>query len=270
MAARKEQIPSVWTRPQRARRRDQPALSREQIVAEAIAILDADGIEALSMRRLGTRLNAGATSMYTHVANKEELIELVVDEVLGELRLPDTTALRGSGSSGAAGSGSVGSGSADPDAWRAAITECADGVRATVLRHPWLVSVLGDVGLAYLGPNMMRFSEAMLTVLEEAGFELLEANDAMGVVMAFVVGMATSEASWLTTIARHGTDEQAWVEQLLPAAEEAARGHPRLHRLYLMQQSLDASATREKGFANGIRLVLDGIELAHRARTENR
>ena len=70
-------IASPWNRPQK--RRTQPALSREQIVAEAFALLDAEGIDALSMRKLGARLNAGATSLYTHVANKEELLALVVD-----------------------------------------------------------------------------------------------------------------------------------------------------------------------------------------------
>ncbi|MBO0515534.1 TetR/AcrR family transcriptional regulator, partial [Streptomyces beijiangensis] len=87
MSAEKKQVPSVWTRPQR-RVREQPALSRDQIVTEALALLDDAGIEALSMRKLGTRLNAGATSLYTHVANKDELIELVVDLVYGEIEVP--------------------------------------------------------------------------------------------------------------------------------------------------------------------------------------
>jgi len=71
-------IPSVWTRD-----REQPALSRAAIVREAIAMLDAEGTEALSMRKLGARLNAGATSLYRHVASKDELMELALDEVAG-------------------------------------------------------------------------------------------------------------------------------------------------------------------------------------------
>src|ERR687893_1971585 len=79
---------SVWTRPRRARG-GQPALSREQIVRAAIEILDAEGAAGLSMRRLGTRLGSGATSLYWHVAHKDELLELAVDEVLGEVYVPE-------------------------------------------------------------------------------------------------------------------------------------------------------------------------------------
>lgn len=86
-------IPSVWAR--RTREADQPALSRAAIVREAVVMLDADGVEALSMRKLGARLNAGATSLYRHVATKDELMELAVDEVFGEIAVPPPTAPTG-------------------------------------------------------------------------------------------------------------------------------------------------------------------------------
>ena len=85
MAAKPNPAPSVWTRP---REPEQPALSRAAIVREAITMLDADGIEALSMRKLGAALNAGATSLYRHVATKDELMELAVDEVVAEITVP--------------------------------------------------------------------------------------------------------------------------------------------------------------------------------------
>src|SRR6478672_5502572 len=78
-------LTSVWTRPQR---RQKEQLTRERIVAEAIRLLDEEGLEALSMRSLGQRLGAGATSLYRHVASKDELIELVADEVYGEMEVP--------------------------------------------------------------------------------------------------------------------------------------------------------------------------------------
>ena len=77
-------LDSVWLRPTRERT-GQPSLSREQIVRAAIELLDAEGAAGLSMRRLGTKLGSGATSLYWHVANKDELLELAVDEVLGEI-----------------------------------------------------------------------------------------------------------------------------------------------------------------------------------------
>ncbi|WP_037899082.1 TetR/AcrR family transcriptional regulator [Streptomyces sp. NRRL S-350] len=243
-------IPTLWTRPQRPRR-DQPALSREQIVTQALALLDSDGTEALSMRKLGARLNAGATSLYTHVANKDELLALVVDQVFAELPLPRTDAPQG-----------------DPKVWRAAIEECAEGVRAVILRHPWMVSVLGDVGMVYFGPSWMRLSEAFLALLEESGLDLAQANEAMGVVIGYTIGTATVEAAWLSALAKRGLGEQEWMDQLLPAVAEATKDHPRLHRLYTTQVQREIEAGRDSAFLNGVRLILDGIEASWAARAE--
>ncbi|SDL83944.1 TetR/AcrR family transcriptional regulator [Nonomuraea jiangxiensis] len=230
-----EPFPSVWARP-RPRRREQPALSREQIVAAALELLDTEGIDALSMRRLGTRLNAGATSMYTHVAGKEELLELVVDEVYGEVEPP------------VAGAG-----------WRVAVTRCAHGMRSAFLRHPWIGSVQGEAGVAYLGPNVLRLSEAVLAVFEEGGFSLEAADQALNVVMAYVIGRSTSEAAWLTKLARGGQDEQEWAARLWPAAEQAVRDYPRLRRLYAAQRGQNLRGARDQEFDDGLACVLDGL-----------
>ncbi|MFJ9456546.1 TetR/AcrR family transcriptional regulator [Kitasatospora sp. NPDC101447] len=257
MAAKPEDgtsgIPTLWTRPQRPRR-EQPALSREQIVTEALALLDSDGIEALSMRKLGARLNAGATSLYTHVANKEELLALAVDQVFAELPLPETTATPGD----------------DPKVWRTAVEGCAEGVRAVILRHPWMVSVIGDVGMVYFGPSWMRLSEAFLTLLETSGLDLADANEAMGVVIGYTIGAATVEAAWLSALAKRGREEQEWMEQLLPAVVEATKEHPRLHRLYTTQVDQEIAAGRDTAFLSGVRLILDGIEASWAARSADR
>src|ERR1700746_1839536 len=85
MAAGANPIPAVWAG---QREPEPPALSRAAIVREAITLLDAEGIEALSMRKLGAALNAGATSLYRHVATQDELMELAVDEVVAEITVP--------------------------------------------------------------------------------------------------------------------------------------------------------------------------------------
>ncbi|NUU21329.1 MAG: TetR family transcriptional regulator [Streptomycetaceae bacterium] len=230
-------IPSVWTRPVR-RRRDQPGLSRAQIVTEAVALLDAEGLEALSMRRLGTRLNAGATSMYSHVANKDELIELVLDEVYGELAVPPVE---------------------DPAEWRAYATTCAERLRAMILRHPWTVSVFGQVGVAYLGPNVLRMTEAMMAIFEEAGFPPYDADHAVKSLTGYVTGMATGEAAWLTALARSGLDERTWMERMLPAAREAVRPYPRVSERFdalTAPHADEAQSPLEYGLAR----LLDGLE----------
>ncbi|MEU5052411.1 TetR/AcrR family transcriptional regulator [Streptomyces sp. NPDC021096] len=240
MTADDQPIPSVWTRPQRGRR-DQPALSRDQIVAEAIRLLDAEGIDALSMRKLGTRLGAGATSLYRHVTNKDELIELVLDEVYGELRVPTVD---------------------DSAAWREAVAQSAHSVRTMILRHPWTASVLGAAGTAYLGPNLMRLSEDMLAMLESAGFTLEEANHALTTVTAYVIGMTTAEAAMLTMLTRSGRTETEWAEQVLEAGRQAVATYPRLSALYAAHIGKDPQRTREEDFDHGLDRILDGLAAA--------
>src|SRR5258708_29307562 len=90
MTASTNPIPSVWARQQREP--DQPALSRAAIVREAIDVLDADGIEALSMRKLGARLNAGATPPSRPPATKDNRMKLAVDEVSARSPYPPAAA----------------------------------------------------------------------------------------------------------------------------------------------------------------------------------
>ncbi|MHA6761084.1 TetR/AcrR family transcriptional regulator [Streptacidiphilus sp. PAMC 29251] len=241
--AGEQTIASVWTRPRRPQRQPS-ALGREQIVAEAVALLDEEGIAALSMRKLGARLGSGATSIYWHVPSKDELVELVVDEVYGELRAPDLQ----------------GADAADPAVWRAATVEYARSVRAMVLRHTWVGGLLGESGLSYLGPNMMRLSDGMLGLYRAAGFTLLKANDAITTVTAYVLGMATGEAAMLTTIARSGVSEQEWVAALLPTAERAAQPYPHLRELYVAYRAVDPEVGREDGFGYGLERILDGLQ----------
>lgn len=237
MAAAQKPITSVWTRP--ARERKQPSLSREQIVAEAVLLLDADGIEALSMRKLGTRLGAGATSLYRHVANKDELIELVVDEVYGELQLPEP---------------------ADPAGWRTSVAAGARSLRAMALRHPWVGPVLGQVGLVHLGPNVMRMTERMLAQFETAGFPAEESEQALSALISYVIGTAISEAAYLAMIARSGTTEREWVAGLLPAVDDATHDLPRLHRGAAAHRDKDPEQVRENTFTYGLERVLDGLQ----------
>ncbi|MCM6772683.1 TetR/AcrR family transcriptional regulator [Nocardia sp. CDC159] len=237
MAAKTQEIASVWTRPQRPRR-DTPNLSREHIVAEAIALLDEEGMTALSMRKLGARLGAGATSLYTHVANKDELIELVADQIFGELTTPDPE---------------------HPDGWRAAMLALARDLRATILRHPWLAAILGEVGLLYLGPNMMRLNEAALTVLEESGFDTDTADHALTVLFSFVLGVAVVEAATQVAVRRSGLSEQEWITKLWPAAEAASRDYPRIHKLYTRQSPTDVVSSADQLFVHRVGLILDGL-----------
>ncbi|MGJ5895205.1 TetR/AcrR family transcriptional regulator C-terminal domain-containing protein [Streptomyces niveiscabiei] len=235
MTAKRNPIPSVWARPRREP--DQPALSRGAIVCEAVAMLDAEGVEALSMRKLGARLNAGATSLYRHVATKDELMELAADEVFGEIAVPP----------------------ADGDNWRGAVTDAAFSFRATILRHPWLASVLGQAGLAYLGPNLMSRSESLAALFVRAGFP--DPDNAISALLAYVTGMSGTEAAWLGTVARSGDTEAEFVARLMPAAEEAAAGYTHLADGYRAPEGRGPEETREAKFRYGLDVVLDGLAM---------
>ncbi|MFJ6696555.1 TetR/AcrR family transcriptional regulator C-terminal domain-containing protein [Streptomyces sp. NPDC091272] len=229
-------IASVWARP-RAKQREQ--LSREQIVTQAVLLLDADGIESLSMRKLGTRLGAGATSLYRHVANKDELIELVVDEIYGELEVP-------------AVSGELG--------WREATVRSAYSVRSMALRHPWMASVMGQVGLVHLGPNVMRMTERLADIIAAAGFPVEEADLALSAVFSYVIGYATSEAAQLSLIARSGLSEAEWIESLSDASARATEDLPRLREGRDNYQGRSPEQIRNEKFGYGLQRVLDGLE----------
>lgn len=230
MASKEDPVPSVWARPPKAHR--PPALSRAAIVREAIVMLDEDGIEALSMRKLGARLNAGATSMYRHVATKDELMELAVDEVLGEVTVPP----------------------ADEEDWRTTVAGCAHSFRATALRHPWLCAELGQAGLAYLGPNLTALSERLITTLADAGFA--EPHTAVDVVFSYAIGMSTTECAWLITVARSGQSEARFLARLVPATDDETGQHPDDRT---ETGALGHLAIRDAKFGDGLAIVLDGL-----------
>jgi AcrR family transcriptional regulator len=222
-------IPSVWAREVAAK----PAgLTRERIVSAALELLDAEGLAALSMRSLGKRLDAGATSMYRHVANKDELVELVVDEVYGEVVVPQP---------------------GERDGWRDGIATAARSLRAMALRHPWVTGALGQAGLAYLGPNLARASQRMLDVFGAGGFDPLESDQAMSAVIAYVVGTVTSETAWLDLVARSGKSESELVAGL-----QETQDH--LNETAAAEAYDDPAVYREDTFMFGLDLILDGLQ----------
>ncbi|MEC3913876.1 TetR/AcrR family transcriptional regulator [Nocardia sp. CDC160] len=239
MAANTQEFSSVWTRPQRERR-DQPALSREQIVSEALALLDTEGYDALSMRKLGTRLNAGATSLYTHVTNKDEILELAIDEAFNDVRLPDTI---------------------DPANWRADLLTLGSDVRTAVLSHPWISTAMTGAGLAYLGPNLMRLSEGMFAILEAAGFDDTSADRAANAFWSYTFGATSGETAMLTTIARSGLSDQEYMAKFMDMAERVTRAYPRIARRYDVYRNLDVVQSREDFFMEELQLILDGLEV---------
>ena len=126
-----------------ARRRD--PITREEIVDAALRLLDAEGLEGLSMRRLAEEFDTGASSLYWHVGSKDGLLDLVFDRVIGEQQVPDP----------------------DPDRWEEQLKEVAHDMRATILRHRDIVRI--SIGRIPMGPNALEYSERVLAVLRAGG-----------------------------------------------------------------------------------------------------
>ncbi|MEV0399920.1 TetR/AcrR family transcriptional regulator [Actinoallomurus sp. NPDC050550] len=226
---------SVWNRPPRSRG-GQPTLSREQIVRAAIELLDEKGLDGLSMRRLGSRLAAGATSLYWYVATKDDLLELALDEVMGEIEIPDTDA-------------------AD---WRTAASAVAHGLRAMILRHSWVTGLFGI--RPAMGPNAMGTSDRVVGVLTDAGFSGMEVAYASSLLMSHVIGSATTEAAWRRSIAPSGKTANEVVEEMRPYIDQVASRYPNYGAWWEENKALDADAMQDDNFAFGVERLLDGLQ----------
>ncbi|MET7462421.1 TetR/AcrR family transcriptional regulator C-terminal domain-containing protein [Nonomuraea sp. NPDC005501] len=148
----------------KARKQPQPRLqlSRELIVETGLRILDSEGLDALSMRRVAQELGTGPASLYAHVAAKEELLELIYDRVLGEVVLPEY----------------------DPARWQPLLRRCALEMHHVILAH-------ADVARAALasiptGPNAMRVAEYMFGLLIDAGMSPRDASLAFDRIVLYV------------------------------------------------------------------------------------
>ncbi|MEV0897684.1 TetR/AcrR family transcriptional regulator [Actinoplanes sp. NPDC049802] len=229
---------SVWTRQARPRT-GQPTLSREQIVRTAIELLDTEGAAGLSMRRLGARLGSGATSLYWHVATKDDLLELAVDQVMGEIYVPEP----------------------GDTPWRVGVSVMANGMRAMLLRHPWVIGLLGV--RPTIGPNVMRMSNRSVALLSAAGFTGSALSHVHSLITAHVIGAATTEAAVAAAVQRSGQSAAKIREQLEPFLEENARDYPDYARW--RQESgvteLDPDQIWDQSFAFGLERILDGLDL---------
>ncbi|MEU8365303.1 TetR/AcrR family transcriptional regulator [Nonomuraea sp. NPDC048882] len=221
---------SVWLR--EPRKATSPGRSREEIVRAALDLLDEEGIDGLSMRKLGAKLSAGATSLYWYVANKDELLELAYDATWGAITAPDP----------------------DEVGWREAASVMAHSVRQVMLRHPWIASLLGR--LPALGPNALRVADRMRQTFKRAGFTGFEIDYAVATFTAYVYGMTLPEIAWNATMAGHDYDADAMREQVIRATAD----FPDMRERIDMDTYEDPRVMRAVAFDFGLVSVLDGLE----------
>lgn len=221
---------TVWDRPEPPTR--PVPLDRERIVAAAIALADEGGLEAVSLRKVGARLDAGPMRLYGYIATKEELFDLMVDEVYGEI-LPGT----------------------QPGEWREALRVLADRTRRAALRHPWLADLLG--GRPSLGPNGLAVTEATLAALDGLA-DVDTVMRAVETVSSYFTGAIRREIANLRAERATGLSKREWQRASGPHVTKmlATGRFPALARVVHDGTEVDA----ETVFATGLDWVLDAVE----------
>ncbi|WUD74389.1 TetR/AcrR family transcriptional regulator [Streptomyces sp. NBC_00510] len=180
----------IWTRPERAARGPRPAHSRAEIAAAAVRIADAEGIDAVSMRRVAAEVGAGTMSLYNYVPRKEDLHELMVDAVTGEYELPEEP-------------------SGD---WRADLMALARASRDLLRRHPWVPRLYTSVH--GFSPNGLRYLEHCLAALEGLDEDDATKMELLAMVHGTVMTYVGNEVA---------TQERSRALPWTPLEEQAAR-----------------------------------------------
>ncbi|MET8999240.1 TetR/AcrR family transcriptional regulator [Amycolatopsis sp. NPDC004169] len=214
----------VWLRdePPRPPRRNTP-LTLDRIITAAIAELDAAGAERLTMRRLAERLEVTSTALYWHVSTKEDLLDLALDHVVGEVPVPPP-------------------GSEPRDGLRTLLV----GWRAAMLAHPWSPALLGR---PLLGPNVLARTEFIQAMLVQAGLAGLELAAATRTLAGFVLGASLADATW------RRLDDPAAIAKVRAHILASAERYPTLST----SGFVDAGWPDDELFAVGLDRVLDRL-----------
>lgn len=227
--------------PAAPRRGPRPGLDVDRVVAAAVALADAEGLAALSMRRVAAELGVAAMTLYTHVPGKGELVDLMLDEVLGEL-YPAGPA--------------VGAG------WRAALTAVARANWDLFVRHPWALHVA--TGRPPLGPNLMAKYECELRAVDGLGLSELQMDLLVRLVNDLVKGTVGGVQEKVSAERATGTTEREWWAATAPYLDrvfDPAR-FPTVARVGpVAGEALQAAYDPERSFAFGLDRLLDGIEV---------
>jgi AcrR family transcriptional regulator len=219
----------VWTRPRGGRR---PKLTREAIVGTAIKIADAEGLDAVSIRRIASELDVRAMSLYTHIDAKEDLLDLMYDEVAQEVLVPGEL----------------------PDGWREAFLAIAQRERDAGFKHPWLLKIAGRS--PRVGPNGLRHIEQSLA----AAARLTDDPESM---LAIVKTIDHYMMGFIALQQRLGEDGQQ-LARTSPLEQSFVRSLLEQGELPHLKPFLETGFHREDSFEQGLNWLLDGIEHEYR------
>ncbi len=198
-------------------------------------LADRAGIESLSMRKLGEALGVEAMSLYTHVANKDAILDAIVDVVVGEIEL-----LQGVD-------------------WKVAMRARATSAHRVLLRHPWAPALIES--RTNLGPLRLRYFDSVIKALRQGGFSIGAAYNAFLTLDSYIYGFTLQEVSWPFD----ADEREAVVEAMTP--QVAADEYPFVTEIMTYVMSRKPSAKKKKRdyeaeFSFGLELILEGLERA--------
>ncbi len=220
-------MPKPPSKPRAAPSPERTPLSRDGVLREAVRIADAGGIGSLTIRSLASALGVKPMSVYHHVANKDQILDGIVDIVFGEIELPSPQG-----------------------EWRVEVRRRAESARAVLRRHPWAIGLLES--RTSPGPATLKHHDANIATFRAGGFSVALTAHAYALIDSFVYGFALQEASL-------PFDDTNVAEVTTPMMEAFADGaYPHLVELateHVLQPGYDFG--EEFGF--GLELILDGL-----------
>lgn len=219
-------------------------LSVERIVSTAIEIADAEGLTAVSMRRISDRLGSGTMSLYSYVPSRDDLLALMTDEIAG-------TAYDGDDPPAGNGRG-----------WREALGFIAESNRVLYVRHPWLLDAM-EVRPT-LGPNVFAKYELELQPLDGIGLSDVEMDSLLTLVLTHVMGTVRIEIGQQRILSESGISDHEWWEHVAPVLDRvmpAGENFPLGNRVGTAAGEAHQAATNPgEIFRFGIDCIIGGVE----------
>jgi len=203
-------------------------LTRERVLAGAIAVADAGGIGALTIRSLATELGVKPMTLYHHVSGKEAILDGIVDAIFEEIALPS-----------------------DGAGWRSAMRERAISARGALRRHPWATTLMDS--RRNPGPATLRHHDAVIGTLRRAGFTVPMAGHAYSLLDSYIYGFAVQEAALPYDPESDPEVPETFLERF------HAEDYPYLAEL-TAEHVLQPGYGYDREFEFGLDLVLDGLE----------
>ena len=218
----------------RTRARRRPALSRARVLEAAVALADEHGLDALSMRRLGTELGVEAMSLYNHVSDKDDLLDGIVDLVVKEFDSPRAAA---------------------GEDWRATLRRCAITAHSVLLRHPWSAAL--SESRLQTGPERLRYYDALLGTLRGGGFSEMGAYRANLILDSYLYGFTLQEVNWPTPQSEPSEMAESFIERT--SADE----YPNL--MAVAGLAATGAVDVRADFEVGLDAILDALETVRQA-----